>query len=279
MGVDQTMDPICSKESKEPTMKKVILYALLLSTGLSSCIIVRQGEVAQKRRLGKLVGEPITERAKLYNPFITTFLMVPIKTINLDVNVEIPSSEGLNIRCEASILYRLESEKVPTILRQIGTTYEEDIISPVFRSAMANVSSRYVAKDMHSGNRAAIEQEVKTLMMKTVSSRGFVIEEVLMKRILLPPTLSSAIEQKLSAEQQAEMMMFVIDRERQEAERQVIQATGVRDAQKILAEGLTKEILRFEAIEAFKQLSRSPNAKTIITSGDTPFIIGGSGDQ
>jgi regulator of protease activity HflC (stomatin/prohibitin superfamily) len=205
--------------------------------------------------------------------------MVPIKTINLDVNVEIPSSEGLNIRCEASILYRLEAEKVPTILRQIGTTYEEDIISPVFRSAMANVSSRYVAKDMHSGNRAAIEQEVKTLMMKTVSSRGFVIEEVLMKRILLPPTLSSAIEQKLSAEQQAEMMEFVIDRERQEAERQVIQATGVRDAQKILAEGLTKEILRFEAIEAFKQLSRSPNAKTIITSGETPFLIGGANEQ
>jgi regulator of protease activity HflC (stomatin/prohibitin superfamily) len=257
-------------------MKKTFVLALLASTMLSSCVIVRQGEVAMKRRLGKLVGEPITERSKFYNPFTTTYLRVPVKTINLDVNLEIPSSEGLNIRCEASILYRLRPDMVPDILRQIGTTYEEDIISPVFRSAMANVSSRYVAKDMHSGRRDGIEKEVLTQMMEIAGPRGFVIEQVLMKRILLPPTLSGAIEQKLSAEQQSEMMQFVIERERQEAERQVIQATGQRDAQRILAEGLTPEILRFEAIEAFKQLSRSPNAKVIITSGDTPLMIDGT---
>lgn len=257
-------------------MKRNFILLALITAMLSSCVIVRQGEVAMKRRLGKLVGEPITERPKLYNPFTTTYLRVPIKTINLDVNLEIPSSEGLNIRCEASILYRLQPDRVPDILRQIGTTYEEDIISPVFRSAMANVSSRYVAKDMHSGRRDGIEKEVLNQMMEIAGPRGFVIEQVLMKRILLPPTLSGAIEQKLSAEQQSEMMQFVIERERQEAERQVIQATGQRDAQKVLAEGLTPEILRFEAIEAFKQLSRSPNAKVIITSGDTPLMIDGT---
>ncbi len=254
-------------------MKNNLIVLLLLSTLLSSCVIVRQGEVAMKRRLGKLVGEPITERSKLYNPFISTYLRVPVKTINLDVNLEIPSSEGLNIKCEASILYRLQPDRVPDILRQIGTTYEEEIISPVFRSAMANVSSRYVAKDMHSGERAGIEREMLKQMMEILGPRGFVIEQVLMKRILLPPTLSNAIEQKLSAEQQAEMMEFVIIRERQEAERQVIQATGQRDAQKLLAEGLTPAILRFEAIEAFKQLSRSSNTKIIITNGDTPLMI------
>jgi regulator of protease activity HflC (stomatin/prohibitin superfamily) len=257
-------------------MKTNWMLSLLLCTLLSSCVIVRQGEVAMKRRLGKLVGEPITERSKLYNPFTSTYLRVPVKTINLDVNLEIPSSEGLNIKCEASILYRVQPDRVPDILRQIGTTYEEDIISPVFRSAMANVSSRYVAKDMHSGERAGIEREVLKQMMEITAPRGFIIEQVLMKRILLPPTLSNAIEQKLSAEQQSEMMEFVIDRERQEAERQVIQATGQRDAQKILAEGLTPQILRFEAIDAFKQLSRSPNAKIIITNGDTPLMIDGT---
>lgn len=256
-------------------MKKSVLSLVLLSLLMSSCVIVRQGEVAMKRRMGKLVGEPITERPKLYNPFTSTFLRVPVKTINLDVKLEIPSSEGLNIRCEASILYRIRPEQVPEVLRQIGTTYEEDIISPVFRSAMANVSSRYVAKDMHSGARAAIEKEVLEGMMEIVEPRGFIIEQVLMKRILLPPTLSGAIEQKLSAEQQAEMMQFVLDRERQEAERQRISAEGVRDAQFILSEGLTPAILRYEAIEAFKQLSRSPNAKVIITNGETPLMMDG----
>ncbi len=262
-------------------MKKfTILMALLcMVLVLDSCVVVRQGEVAMKRRLGKLVGEPITERPKLYNPFTSSFLRVPIKTVNLDVKLEIPSSEGLNIRCEASILYRIQPNMVPDVLRQIGTTYEEDIISPVFRSAMANVSSRYLAKDLHSGERAAIEKEVLSQMMEITAPRGFIIEQVLMKRILLPPTLSGAIEQKLSAEQQAEMMSFVIDRERQEAERARIQAGGVRDAQKILAEGLTPAILRFETIEAFKQLSRSPNTKVIITSGDTPLMINSGGSE
>lgn len=261
-------------------MKKTFLFLVLASMiiGTQSCVIVRQGEVAMKRRLGKLVGEPITEQPKLFNPFTTTWVRVPIKTINLDVNLEIPSSEGLNIRCEASILYRIRPDRVPEVLRQIGTTYEEDIISPVFRSAMANVSSRYLAKDLHSGNRASIEKEVLAQMMLITEPRGFIIEQVLMKRILLPPTLSGAIEQKLSAEQQAEMMQFVIERERQEAQRAIIQAEGQRDAQKILSEGLTNAVLRFETIEAFKQLARSQNAKVIITDGDTPLMINGSAE-
>ncbi len=254
-------------------MKYSITMALLLAFTMSSCVVVRQGDVAQKRRLGKLVGKPITESTRFYNPFIATYLTVPVRTTNLEVKLEIPSKEGLNIRCETSILYRIEQHKVTDILREVGRNYEEDIISPVFRSALADISSRFMAKDMHTGERSVIESAVQEMMMKTLGPRGFVIEAVLMKRVILPPMLANAIEEKLSAEQDAQRMQFILDRERQEAERQRIQATGVRDAQKILAEGLTPEILRYEAIEAFRELSTSPNAKIIITNPDNPLMI------
>jgi len=256
-------------------MRKFWALIILIALTMSSCVVVRQGEVAMKRRAGKLVGDPITERTKLYNPLVSMYLKVPVRTTNLEVNLDIPSKEGLNIGCETSILYRIEQERVPDILRRVGTDYEIDLISPVFRSALADVSAQFMAKDMHTGQRAVIEGEVRKLMMETLEERGFVIEEVLMKRIILPRALSAAIEEKLSAEQESQRMKFVLDRERQEADRQRIEAEGVRDAQKILSEGLTPEVLRFEAIQAFKDLSKSPNAKVIITNGQTPLMING----
>lgn len=256
-------------------MRKFWILSIVIALMSSSCVVVRQGEVAMKRRAGKLVGDPITERTKLYNPFLSIYLKIPVRTTNLEVNLDIPSKEGLNIGCETSILYRIKQDMVPDILRRVGTDYENDLISPVFRSALADVSSRFMAKDMHTGERAVMETEVKKLMMETLEERGFVIEEVLMKRIILPRALSTAIEEKLSAEQESQRMEFVLARERQEADRQRIEAEGIRDAQKILSEGLTPEVLRFEAIQAFKDLSKSPNAKVIITNGQTPLMING----
>lgn len=220
-----------------------------------------------------MVGAPVTERMKLYNPFVSTYLKIPVRTTNLEVNLDIPSKEGLNIRCETSILYRVEFDNVPDVLRRVGTEYERDMISPVFRSALADVSARFMAKDMHTGQRSVIEKEVRELMMETLKDRGFVIEEVLMKRIILPQALSTAIEAKLSAEQESQRMQFVIAQERQEADRKRIEAEGVRDAQKTLSEGLTPEVLRFEAIDAFRELSKSSNAKVIITNPETPLMI------
>lgn len=253
-------------------MKKVLIFTLI-SALMSSCVVVRQGEVAMKRRGGKLIGEPITEQMRMFNPFTTTYIKVPVRNINFEVKLDIPSKEGLNIGSEVSILYRIDQSRVPDILREVGTNFEEDLISPVFRSALADVSSRFMAKDMHTGERAIIEGEVRDLMLETLAERGFLIDAVLMKRIILPPALSSSIEAKLSAEQDAQRMEFVLEQQRLEAERQRISAEGVRDAQKILSEGLTPEVLRYETIEAFKELSKSSNAKVIITNGDTPLML------
>jgi prohibitin 1 len=135
------------------------------------------------------------------------------------------------------------------------------------------VCARFFAKDMHSGKRAEIEKDIKDQMAFILKDRGFVIEAVLLKSITLPSGLYSAIESKLKAEQEAQQMEFVLQRERQEAERKRIEAEGIKDAQIILQSGITEENIKWRSLEVLRELSSSNNAKIIITDGKTPVLI------
>ena len=121
--------------------------------------------------------------------------------------------------------------------------------------------------------RAVIEKDIKRLMETQLKDRGFVIESVLLKSINLPTGLRRAIEEKLEAEQDAQRMEFTLNKERQEATRKIIEAEGVRNAQKIISEGLTPMLLRYKTIEAFNKLATSPNTKVVITNGDQPLMV------
>lgn len=278
-------------------MKKTFYLSIIIVL-LSSCVVVQPHEVAVKKRFGKL-------KEKVYGEgphavLLAKYQKVPIRNMNLRINLQIPSKEGLTISSEMSVLYRIKKDRVLDIIREVGMSYDENLIAPVFRSALANTSAKFFAKDMHSGKRQEIEASVKKQMIKELGDRGFIIEAVLMKRIVLPAGLSKAIEEKLEAEQDAQRMEFTLQKQRKEAERTLIEAEGrkkvaiieaeaKRDQQMIDAEadknasilraegtqkanqlinsGLSEEVLRLRAIEAFEKLSVSQNSKTIITDG------------
>lgn len=239
---------------------------------LSSCTVIREGEIGVRRTLGKYKDNTYSSGLRFYNPFTGYIEKVSVRTNNEEVTLNIPSKEGLTIVSEVSILYRVEPHKVPNMLRTIGPNYTRNILLPVFRSAVSDVTSRFYAKDMHTGERATIEHAIRDQMMLQLGERGIVVEAVLLKSIQLPRTLSRAIEEKLEAEQQAQRMEFVLQEAQQEAQRKLIEATGVRDAQLVIAEGLNPLILQFKSIEAFLELAKSPNAKIIIGSGDLPVL-------
>jgi prohibitin 1 len=249
-----------------------VLALLLMSAG--GCMVVRDGQVGVKRTLGTYKSEPSKSGLKVFNPFTSTIVRVSTQTENLEVSLTIPSKEGLNIMSDVSILYNVVPKQAPNILRNIGRDYEENLILPIFRSAVADVSSRFFAKDMHTGQRAIIEDEIRQQMMKLLDGKGIVIESVLLKSIRLPGSLAKAIEEKLEAEQNAQRMEFILQQERQEADRRRIQAEGIRDAQNIISQGLDPMLLQFKAIEAYLELAKSPNAKIIITdSKEMPFMM------
>jgi prohibitin 1 len=256
-------------------MKNLSLIAILGMFLLSSCAVVRPGEVGIKQTLGKFSKEVKTQGTVVYNPFISRVIKESTRTSNIKLVLTLPTKEGLSVNSEISILYRLEATKVASILENLGQDFES-VITSVFRSAASDVCAKFFAKDMHSGMRAAIEEEILIKMQGNLEKQvdGIVLIAVLMKRIQLPNGLANSIERKLQAEQDAMRLRFVLDQEKLEAERKIINAKGERDAQLIIAEGLTPGILKLKAIEAFRELARSANAKTIITDGKTPLIIG-----
>ena len=179
----------------------------------------------------------------------------------------------MNILSEVSILYNVKANKAPSILRNIGPEYEANIILPVFRSAVADVTSRFYAKDMHTGERTTIEKAIRDQMMIHLEGKGLEVESVLLKSIQMPNSLARAIEEKLEAEQQAQRMEFVLEQERRKADQKRIEAEGIRDAQAIISEGLNPNVLKFKSIEAFLELAKSPNTKVIVTDGDLPMMM------
>jgi prohibitin 1 len=257
--------------STQNALKSLLLFLVVIS--LTSCATIREGEVGVKRTLGKYSDTPYTQGVKVFNPFASKIVKISTQTKNLEVALSIPSKEGLTIMSEVSILYNIDGAKTPGLLRQIGTEYERNVILPVFRSAVADVTSRFYAKDMHTGERSTIEKEIREQMMVLMEGKGIVVEAVLLKSIQLPRSLTNAIEDKLEAEQQAQRMEFTLQQAKREAEQKRIEAAGIRDSQIIIAEGLDAKILQFKSIEAFEALAKSPNAKIIITDGDLPMIM------
>lgn len=256
-------------------MKKINLLLGLLSLIMitTSCAVVRPGEVGVKQKFGKLKGNPKSQGIVLLNPFTTILVKIPTRTVNKEITLNLPSKEGLNVAAKISILYHVKEENALNIINEVGRNYEKVLILSTFRSASADVCARFFAKDMHSGKRAEIEKEIKDQMSEILKGRGFVIESVLLKSITLPSGLYSAIEAKLKAEQEAQQMEFVLQRERKEAERKRIEAEGIRDAQKIIKEGITEGNIEWRSLEVLKEISTSPNAKLIITDGKTPVLI------
>ncbi len=251
-------------------------FAPVLSAVLAAgCAVIQPGEVGVKAKWGQLEEEVYPPGLVVFNRASSRMIRIPTQTVNREVKLNLPSKEGLNVSAEISILYHIEAEQAPAVIRDVGLEYEEVLILSVFRSASADICARFFAKDMHSGKRAQIEDEIRQQMDGLLAARGFVIEAVLLKSISLPPGLYTAIEDKLEAEQEAQRMQFVLQREQREAERKTIEAEGIRDSQKILADGLSESIIQWRSLEVLERLASSPNAKLIITDGTAPVMVQG----
>lgn len=240
----------------------------------TSCTITKPGNIYVKQRLGKLQKNAKVDGVILAIPSISKVLRFSTKTENIPMTLNLPSKEGLNVKTEVSVLYRINPDEIFSIITSLGSRENyEKIVANTFKSSAADVTAEYFAKDMHSGKRAEIEKEVQTLMTEILYKRGFIIEAVLLKSIELPENLYSAVQDKLRAEQEAQRMEFVLQSARQEAEKKRIEAEGTRDAQIIIQEGMTENNIAWRSLEVLEVLASSPNAKIIITDGKTPVLI------
>jgi regulator of protease activity HflC (stomatin/prohibitin superfamily) len=181
---------------------------------------------------------------------------------------------------EGSLLFRLDPVKAPEIYKTIGPDYTEIAVHPQIRSAIREVTATYEAKALYSAERDKIARETLELFRKMSEGRGIITEAVLLRKIGLPAVVANAIQEKLKREQEAEQMKFVLQKESQEAERKRIEAQGVADFQRIVASGISQQLLEWKGIEATEKLALSANTKVVVignSKSGLPIILGGEG--
>jgi regulator of protease activity HflC (stomatin/prohibitin superfamily) len=162
------------------------------------------------------------------------------------------TKEGLSVDLDMTVFYRLQEENASDVYRELGDNYDEKIIRPTIRTAIRDVIAQFEAKDIYSEKRDEVATKIKELLAEELDARGITIETVLLRNVNLPANLANAIQEKLQAEQEAEKYDFVLDKEKKEKERKVIEAEGRRDSQKIINESLSTNYLYFLYINELK---------------------------
>ena len=250
-----------------------VLLLILLFAAIAQ---IDAGHVGVLTLFGKVQPNILSEGIHLTNPFAVKH-QLSVRTTELKESANVPSSEGLVMGLEASLIFKLNPDKAAEVYRSLGENYINRIVEPTFRSAIREVTASHTANALYSGQREKVASEIFTLMEKDLGSRGMILERVLLRDIQLPSTLRVAIEAKQQAEQESLAMSFRLQKERQEADRKRIEAEGIRDFQRTVAQGINQQLLTWKGIEATEKLADSKNTKVVVIGGKEglPLILGG----
>jgi regulator of protease activity HflC (stomatin/prohibitin superfamily) len=250
---------------------------LLLILVFSSVTRVGTGRVGVLTLFGKVqIGETLGEGIHLINP-LKTNNELSIQTQTLKESASVPSSEGLMMSLDTSLIYHLNPDHAADVFQKIGADYENVVVEPTLRSAIREATASHTANALYTGEREMVAKQIYDQVSTQLNQRGLTVENVLLRDIQLPATLKSAIEAKQQAEQESLAMNFRLQKETQEAQRKRIEAAGVRDFQQIVAQGISAQLLEWKGIEATENLAKSPNSKIVVignSKNGLPLILG-----
>lgn len=250
------------------------VLALIGWTVGNSFTVVPAGHAGVVEVLGKVSDEELRPGIRVVNPLATVHDM-SVRMREIMETAQVPSSEGLNVVLDVSLQYNLDPAMASDIYREIGMDFEKVFVVPQLRSHIRGATASFEAKGLYTSGREAIAARVLEELAPVYESRGFANATILLRQVMLPEMVAGAIEKKLKAEQEAEEMKFVLDREKQEAERKRVEAGGIADFQSIVTEGISDKLLRWKGIEATEKLAQSPNTKIIVVGGQDglPLIL------
>src|SRR5256885_7852517 len=249
---------------------------LLVILFFSSVTRVGTGRVGVLTLFGRVTNETLGEGIHLINP-LKTNNELSVQTQTLKESASVPSSEGLMMSLDTSLIYHLNPERAAEVFQKIGADYETVVVEPTLRSAIRESTASHSANALYTGEREMVGKQILDQITQALNLRGITVENVLLRDIQLPATLKASIEAKQQAEQEALAMNFRLQKETQEAQRKRIEAAGVRDFQQIVAQGITPSLLEWKGIEATEVLAKSPNTKVVVVGNPKkgrPLILG-----
>jgi prohibitin 1 len=244
---------------------------------LFNCVTrVGTGRVGVLTLFGRVDPQVLTEGIHFINPLKTNNEM-SIQTQTIKESASVPSSEGLVMNLDTSLIYHVNPDKAADVFQKIGANYEAVVVEPTLRAAIREATASHTANALYTGEREMVAKQISEQLTAQLNLRGLLVESVLLRDIQLPQTLKASIEAKQQAEQEALAMNFRLQKEKQEAERKRIEAAGIRDFQQIVAQGISTQLLEWKGIEATELLSKSPNTKVVVignSKNGLPLILG-----
>ena len=253
------------------------IATFLLVILLFNCVTrVGTGHVGVLTLFGRVTGETLGEGIHFINPLKTNNEM-SIQTQTIKESANVPSSEGLMMALDTSLIYHLNPDRAADVFQHIGSDYEEKVVENQLRSAIREATASHTANALYTGEREMVAKQIQDKISEDLAKRGITVEAILLRDVQLPATLKASIEAKQQAEQEALAMNFRLQKETQEAQRKRIEAAGVRDFQQIVAQGITPSLLEWKGIEATETLAKSGNTKVVVignSKNGLPLILG-----
>ncbi len=268
---------------------KTVSIVLIALGIMNSCVKqIDAGEIGVKILFGSIQKEVMLSGLHFINPLLDV-KKLDVKTQNYTMSgvhdegdkagddaIKVLTSDGLEVTIDLTVLFRVVSIDAPRLLGETGADYRDKIVRPITRTKIRDNAVYYQAVDLFGSQRNEFQQRIYKTIEDDFKKRGLMLEQLLVRNITLPNSVKASIESKINAEQDAKKMEFVLQKEKQEAERKRVEAQGIADYQKIINTGLTSQQLQYEQIKAMQALSLSPNAKVIVMGkGNTPLIIDG----
>ena len=252
----------------------------------ASIVQIDAGSVGIQKLFGQVQNDVLNSGLHCINPFLDV-IQVDTRTQNYTMSgvhgegdvkgddaIRVLSADGLEVTIDLTVLFRLIPADAPNMLRQTGLDYKDKIVRPISRTKIRDNAVYYDAVSLYSSKRDEFQARIYKAIEDDFKKRGLLLENLLVRNITLPTSVKNAIETKINAEQEAQKMQFVLQKERQEADRKRVEAQGIADYQKIISESLTDKQLQYEQIKTMKELAQSTNSKIIIMGkGNSPMIL------
>lgn len=240
----------------------------IVGAGFSSFCTVPPGRIGYKNLFGKINDKQYESGFAFINPLSRMVILDLRKKIAQTESI-VSSNEGLEIKVNIDVVYRLKKENAKEIYLSAGAEYEKVLLFPQINSSIRDAISGHNAKALYN-DETRIEIKNKIFNdLNRIQTNGIVVEDVLINKIVLPQGLIKSIENKLQAEQEMQKMDFTLAKEKKEAERKEIEATGIKTFQTIVSEGISQELLQWKGITATEELAKSPNSKVVIIGNST----------
>jgi regulator of protease activity HflC (stomatin/prohibitin superfamily) len=212
---------------------------------------------------------------KIIAPWDTLFIY-DVRVQETKHTMDVLTNEGLTVKLELSIRYHPELDLVGLLHDRIGPQYKDIVVIPEVESALRETMGQFMMRDVYGSQRGLVQEAINS-SLEQIEGKYIKIDDVVIREVTLPEAVRENVEQKMLQKELAESYEYRIDVAKREAERLQIEASGRKTYNDTLNASLTPNILKWEGIEATKELAKSAGSKTIIIGNkDTglPLILG-----